>query len=420
MKKLLISIAFLLALFLVVSCADKVKDEDTQSSEDTSVSESAAPEGIKIADSDGTEYVIVCPAGQDYLREICAQIRSSIFNATYKNVFVRSDSDEPRECEIIIGSSVNRAELKAVAKDLAENEYRITWVGKKLVVAGGTNHAAWQGANVLLSEYFNGLKEGAVYLPSDIDIKGKAGDLMDFENFTFGWGTYKYEKDNVVLSFAMYVPQNYSKDKSYPLLLNLHGDGNIGKDVMTVLANGEITFGRRAAAEYKDTVVIVPASTETWMQVARDTTDNIYKNFSFDSAIPSKELEAAVSLVDECAEKMAIDKSRIYLSGYSKGCMSSWYIMAKHSDKFAAAAIACGSGDPSAVSKFSHIPVWVFMGDADTVVSYPEVKGMYDAYTAAGGKGRFTVCTGAGHGIANWLQNEKELITWLYSQKKAN
>ena len=387
------------------------------SSSDSLAEQTPTVEEKLIINRDGTDYVFVYPDGVSYLQTLCNDMKYDAFEATYQNIFVRSDSKDEAQYEIVVGITNRKATFTA-KKGLERNQYRIVWVGDKLVVAGGTNHAAWQGAMWLWDTYFKDIGDAGISIPADIDVVGTVNNLMTFDNFKEGWSTYVYEKDGVTLSFAMFIPYGYSSDKEYPLLLNLHGDGNVGKDVLQILESGEITFGRRAAAEYKETIVVVPASTKTWMQVSKDADGNIYKNFSYDNATPSKELETVVKLIDECAEKMAVDTDRLYISGYSKGCMSSWYLMSKYPDKFAAATIACGSGDISIASKISHIPIWVFAGDVDTIVSYDAVKAMYDAYTAAGGRGKFTTCTGLGHGISSRLQSEAELISWLYSQEK--
>ena len=415
MKKKLILALFLCVLcFAVAACAGGGGEN---SSADTQSEQTPDTEQRLIVNSEGTDYVFVFPTGVSYIQNLCNDMKYAAFEATYQNIFVRADSKDEQQYEIVVGITNRKATFTA-KKGLEKNQYRIVWVGDKLVVAGGTNHSAWQGAMWLKEKYFTNIGDAGVSIPADIDVVGTVNDLMTFDNFKEGWSTYVYEKYGVSLSFAMFIPYGYSSDKEYPLLLNLHGDGNVGKDVLTILENGEVTFGRRAAAEYKETIVIVPASTKTWMEVAKDTTDNIYKNFSFDSAKPSTELETVMKLIDECLEKMAVDANRLYISGYSKGCMSSWYLMSKYPDKFAAAAIACGSGDVTVAEKIAHIPIWVFMGDVDTIVSYDSVKEMYDAYTAAGGRGKFTTCTGLGHGVSSRLQSEAELITWLYSQEK--
>ena len=420
MKKSIGVIALLLMIMLTVcSCGDNSDTADNVSDAGSGSTSQPVTDGKLIANSDGTQYKLIYPKGQDMLNDICSDMKTAIFNAVSKNVFAKSDeSEDPTQYEILVGRT-NRAESRAVYRTLSDNEYRIVWQGDKLVVTGGSNLAAWQAARWLYDNIVSAVGEDGLYISASIDVKGSINNMFDFKSFDAGWNICRYISDGTMISFLIHMPEGYDESKEYPLMLFLHGDGNVGKNVADVLANGEAVFARRAVKEKPDSIVIVPASTKTWLQVPKDTDRNIYGNYSFGEVTPSSELLAVSALVDECIEKLAVDADRVYLSGYSKGCMSSWYLMAKEPNKYAAAAIACGSGDVSAVSKFSHIPVWVFMGDVDTVVSYDDVKAVYDAYTAAGGEGRFTTCTGLGHGVSSTLEKEKELIGWLYSQKRS-
>lgn len=109
-------------------------------------------------------------------------------------------------------------------------------------------------------------------------------------------------------------------------------------------------------------------------------------------APPSGELCAVDSLIDVVIANYPIDSSRVYISGYSRGCMASWYLLNKTPERFAGAVLAYGAGDPDIVSKFASVPIWCFCGDKDNYVYYNAFKAIFDAYEAVGGQGRFTTC----------------------------
>ncbi len=231
---------------------------------------------------------------------------------------------------------------------------------------------------------------------------------------------YKSQSDSVAFEFVF--PDNYDPNKKYPLMLFLHGDGSNGLTPTDARLSGECTVMRRALVESgEDFIGIIPCASSPWLVVPNDkNTVYPYRSYSMSDAIPSYQLLAVIDLMNECIDNLSVDTDRIYLAGYSRGTMASWYLLSTMPEKFAGAVLCCGAGDPSIAQKFANVPIWVFMGDADPLVDYSGVKSIYDAYEQAGGRGHFTTCKGGGHGLESYLFQEADLVNWLFDQTRTS
>ena len=151
---------------------------------------------------------------------------------------------------------------------------------------------------------------------------------------------------------------------------------------------------------------------------------------------PSRSLAAVAELIDKIVKEKPIDEARQYVLGASMGGYGTWDIVERFPKKFAAALPMCGAGDPGKAESLKAMPLWIFHGDSDKIVS---VKGSRDMFQAlikarneqppakdeaqhsiqksADGKLRYTEYTGGGHnsGWDNALA-EPELLEWVFAQ----
>lgn len=270
--------------------------------------------------------------------------------------------------------------------------------------------------------YKNNEGEFAMKDPDNLPPAGGQAEVFSAEESVLegGWNEFRYLDGKTSLPFQIFIPDDYDAAKKYPLMMFLHGDGSNGQSVEKILLGEEAVTVRRALVEKGECIVIVPAAPSPWLIVPNDA--NVvypYRSYSMDDAAPSAHLLAAEKLLDECIAHLRVDESKVYLTGYSRGTMASWYLLSQTPEKFAAAIVCSGAGDPDSAYKFKEVPVWLFMGDADPLVSYGDICKIVSAYGDAGGADmKFTVCRGAGHGVENWMYAEEELIDWLFSKSK--
>jgi predicted peptidase len=235
-----------------------------------------------------------------------------------------------------------------------------------------------------------------------------AADNRDrFEARTFTDGDYK-------LPYRLLKPKDYDVRQKYPLVIFLHGAGERGDDDEKQLIHGMNDFAADEIMTTYPAFVIAPQcpSGEAWGGISR-----LAKSPTPDGKL-SPALDATLKAFAALQKEFSIDDQRIYITGLSMGGYGTWDALAKRPELFAAAALICGGGDTSQVSKFKDIPIWAFHGADDRTVPVERSREMIEALKAAGGNPRYTEYAGVGHN--SWAQtySNPELYAWLFGQRK--
>jgi predicted peptidase len=235
-----------------------------------------------------------------------------------------------------------------------------------------------------------------------------AADNRDrFEARTFEAGSFK-------LPYRLLKPKDYDAAKKYPLVIFLHGAGERGSDNEKQLVHGMNDFASDEVMAKYPAFVIAPQcpAGETWggiNRLARTPTPD-------DKLAPA--LEATLAAAAALQKEFSIDERRIYITGLSMGGYGTWRALAVSPELFAAAAPICGGGDPSAVEKFKHIPIWAFHGAEDKTVPVEQSRQMIEALKAAGASPKYTEYPGVGHNSWAPTYNNPELYAWMFEQRK--
>ena len=137
------------------------------------------------------------------------------------------------------------------------------------------------------------------------------------------------EDSSKILSYNLFVPENYSKEQKYPLVMFISDKSLVGKEVtapITETVGGPI-WATDTVQKKHPCFVLVPQYNEG--VVDGNWSKSIYLNITLD-------------LISKLAENYTIDKNRIYGTGQSMGAMTTLYLLANHQDLFAAGLIADG------------------------------------------------------------------------------
>lgn len=194
--------------------------------------------------------------------------------------------------------------------------------------------------------------------------------------------------------FQLFVPRAVSSGKeSWPLLIFLHGSGERGDDIGRVKVHGPPKVADRNP-DFPFILIspLLPAG-QDW-----------------DTA----KLEA---ILDEALETLPVDRSRVYLTGLSRGGHASWRWAAANPERFAAVAPVAGRGDPAAACALKAKPVWAFHGDRDDVVVPEGSFAMVRAIRACGGNPRLTIYPDLGHNAWDPAYDDPALYLWLLSHR---
>ncbi|TWU47254.1 Prolyl oligopeptidase family protein [Rubripirellula tenax] len=192
------------------------------------------------------------------------------------------------------------------------------------------------------------------------------------------------------------VAQVRTEDGRIPLLLFLHGGGEGGDNIEKVKMHGP----PRLIKEGKDFPFFVvspqnPSTTQFWDD------------------------QSLMALVDHLVDRYAVDPSRIYLTGMSRGGFGAWRLAIQNPDRFACLVPICGGGDPPYVRKIKQMPIWVFHGQRDDMIPISESEQMVDALRELGNDVKFTVYPNAKHDAWTETYGNDDLYTWMLEQRIA-
>ncbi len=217
--------------------------------------------------------------------------------------------------------------------------------------------------------------------------------------------TYKYQ---------VFVPDNWSPNQKWPIILFLHGAGERGTDGLIQTQVGIATAIRNDRSRFP-AIVVMPQSLkeQSWNK-------------------PDME-EVALAALAAASKEFKGDHKRTYLTGLSMGGYGSWALAAAHPNKFAAVVPICGGillpedarkqADADRIPYLeaakkigTKLPIWVFHGDADPAVPVSESRHMVEALKADGADVRYTEYPGVGHNSWDKAYADPELMTWLLSK----
>lgn len=207
--------------------------------------------------------------------------------------------------------------------------------------------------------------------------------------------------DNLNDRFWLYLPKRYAQadEKApMPLIIYLHGSSRRGRDIEEVKANG-----LAALMDEREDFGFVVASPQA------------LSKYAWQGCWRPDDLSI---LLDHLLETYHIDPKRVYLTGLSMGGYGTWAAIAKHPERFAAAAPICGGGDPAWAGGIGNLPVWAFHGEADRVVPVERSREMVTSVEAAGGNARLTAYPGVGHDSHTRTYADPELYKWFLKHKR--
>ena len=235
---------------------------------------------------------------------------------------------------------------------------------------------------------------------------------LTYTDATVGSGT---------LPYRLYIPESYSSDKTYSLLLYLHGSGERGSDNKKQIADFAQTYLIRRILNdeaLRETFIIVAPQcsiSDTWVAYG----DHVPGTYIVDKTPQTQSSKLVMSLLQkELIASYAVDPDRIYVSGISMGGFGTWDLICRYPEYFAAAIPVCGGLDVTCAETIKHIPIWTFHSDSDTIVLPVGTHSMVKALQELGSDITFTKTDPWGHGAWTPAYQEEELLVWLNSKTR--
>ena len=202
----------------------------------------------------------------------------------------------------------------------------------------------------------------------------------------------------VTLPYRLFIPENYSPSKKYPLVLVLHGNGAQGTNNISQMDETATVWANPVNQANYPCFVVVPQCpvNDVWG----------------DAPVAG----AVIDLVDSLIREFTIDTNRLYITGHSMGGFGTWDMITLFPNRFAAAIPMSGGGHPALVSNIGNTPIWDFHGALDDVYL------SRDMITALEGIGRTVVyincsydyCSVPFDTIAMYVHNHADLFYTEY------
>ena len=200
------------------------------------------------------------------------------------------------------------------------------------------------------------------------------------------------------LKYWLYTPSDPTENM--PLIVYLHGGSGKGDDLELITAvDGFPKYLRDCQLGDVRAYVIIPqlpSSQKGWANGAA----------------------AVYELIQVTVSKFGIDKENISLTGHSMGGTGTWNLALSYPTLFARIAPLSGSVrvQPEYIEKLKNIPVWAFVGSADTIVPPDSSMEFVAALKEAGGNAGITIFGDADHFTVpslTYLDKDIDIISWL-------
>lgn len=195
----------------------------------------------------------------------------------------------------------------------------------------------------------------------------------------------------------LYLPPGYGENgngKLWPVMIFLHGSGESGHDLDKVKKHGPPMLVSRG--KQFPFILVTPQTDHGWR---------------------AQELGR---LLDSIESTYAVDRSREYVTGLSMGGFGTWAMLTAFPERFAAAVMICGGGDPDAASKVKETPLWIFHGAKDTVVSIDRSRADVNALRKLDAEVRFTIYPDATHDSWTETYNNPAVYRWLLAHSRSS
>ncbi|MEO5917071.1 MAG: prolyl oligopeptidase family serine peptidase [Luteolibacter sp.] len=202
------------------------------------------------------------------------------------------------------------------------------------------------------------------------------------------------------LPFSFYASKDLSAEKTYPLILALHGKSTNNENGKQV-AGWMKTFTTSARYSKNPCFIVAPLAYQPFGGTGSGWND--------------KPGVQTVDLVKELIKSLPIDKNRIYIIGHSMGGFGTCHLINTEPRLFAAGVAVAGCTGPDTASSFKKVPLWLFHAADDNIVDVKSSRELAKALEHSK-ECKYTEYPTGGHGVVGKVFDDEATHDWLFAQ----
>jgi len=164
---------------------------------------------------------------------------------------------------------------------------------------------------------------------------------------------YQDAETGLSLSYNLYLPEGYSENESYPLVMFIPDSTCVGQSTEAVLQHyGCLIWASEAVQQDHPCIVLAPM----YPQIIID---------DHGSYTTTDYILLTRNLILSMTEAYSVDTNRIYGTGQSMGAMTTMYLEAQHPDLFAACLIVDGQWNVTDLMGLKDSKMFYFAAEGD-------------------------------------------------------
>ena len=166
---------------------------------------------------------------------------------------------------------------------------------------------------------------------------------------------YKDAETGLSVTYNLFLPEGYDASKSYPMVVFIADSSCAKGDAERSLTQGlgALVWATDEWQAANPTIVCVPTYPETILD-----DHNGYSTTEY--------VELTKRLIDAVSDEYAVDKTRIYGTGQSMGCMTTLILASEYPDLYAACMFVDGQWDVTALEGLKGQAFVYFAAEDDT------------------------------------------------------
>ena len=205
-------------------------------------------------------------------------------------------------------------------------------------------------------------------------------------------GIIHRRREAPLADYSLYVPENYTPSREWPLVVCLHGAGGRGD---------QFIWSWLRPAKSRGYMVLAPKSLDVTWSILR----------------PGLDAGSVTSMLEEVSEEYAVDRGRVYLTGLSDGGTFTYLLGLSRSQHFAGiapvAADFSGMMDDLLRGRAGiHLPIHIVHGAHDHIFPVEQVRSGHGLLERLGYSATYEELPDWGHSYCSFV-NERVVMPWF-------